>query len=193
MVKQRWSNRKIDEVFQRLGSAYELPPERSAALEARVRREVIARYGGFVVQLRPAVHTEAPTGRGMLVFFRPALAFAAIAAIAVGVAVAVQRSGWWSRQAPVLLDAPRVASPTEIIASAGSIVPGSGVAVSVFGVPQDLPSAAPSVQPAPRRIQRAGGRRLNPAAGVFSSWGESVFSEDEILQSDWEGKNVFQS
>ncbi|MBI4449962.1 hypothetical protein HY634_02805 [Candidatus Uhrbacteria bacterium] len=170
-----------------------LTEEQHAAIAARVRREVIARYGGFVVQLRPTVHTEAPDGRGMLVFFRPALAFAAIAAIAVGVTVAVQRSGWWSQQAPVLLDAPRLTSPTEIIASAGPIVPGSGVAVSVFGAPQDLPSAAPSAQPTPKRIQRAGGRRLNPAAGVFSSWGESVFSEDEILQSGREGKNVFQS
>lgn len=152
MVSRKWTNREINEALRRLGTCYELPPERSAALEARIRREVIARYGRFDVPLQSAVSNrqlaieeESTAPRtGMLVLLpalrsfvsgvgRPAFALAGVAAVAVGAVIAFQRSGWGSFRAQGIRQ-PVVAPQAEMVAVAAPIVPGSGVAVSVFGV-----------------------------------------------------------
>ncbi len=184
-----------------------LTEEQHAAIGARIRREVIARYGRFDVPLQAASpKLQAPSfERGTLSLplalrsfsVGRAFAFAAIAVVAVGVTVAVQRSGWGLRRSPVA-ESPRVAPPSEIVASAAPIVPGSGGAVSVFTIVENqelrMKNQGPTTgaqPPAVRRVRR--GRPLNPAAGVFSQWADGVFSEEEMLQSGREGKNVFSS
>lgn len=169
-----------------------LTEEQHASIEARVRRDVIARYGSFTMPARPVVHTPELVRGGMLIFLRgmvrPALAFAALGVLIVGVAAVMRQLD--GGVLPPLTFAP-VASSEAVVASA-PITPGSGVALSVFGV------AAPSVQPqAPSRKPAASRsvrpKPLTPAEGVFTQWGTSVFSEEGRLQSDWEGKSVFNS
>ena len=207
MENRKWTNQRIDAALQRLAACYELPPDRSAALEARIRREVIARYGRFDVPMSDSRQPTAPTlgpeqadsrqavvgggypqsafrWSGMLNILRPALAFAVLGVLIVGGVVVMRRLGG-VRSTPSVEP---VGSSVSVVAIAAPVMPGSGVAVSVFAVPS---VTAPSVQPATRRIQRSGGRRLNPAQGVFSQWGESVFSEEERLQGGREGKSVF--
>lgn len=192
MVQRKWTNHEINDALQRLGAYYELPPERSAGLEARIRRDVIARFGSFSVPTRQPVHIEEATGRGILVLLRPAFALAGVAAVAVGAVFALQRSGWGPFRSQGLRQ-PVVAPPAEVVAVATPIVPGSGVAVSVFGQvsASSFQLPATSIHPvAPRRVRRAG-KPINPASGVFDQWGESVFSEEGLLQNEREGKNIF--
>lgn len=216
MVSRKWTNREINEALQRLGTCYELPPERSAALEARVRREVIALYGRFDISLMAHgwktdgaritdVHTREPVGRGILVLLpalrsfvsgvgRPAFALAGVAAVAVGAVIAFQRSGLGPFRTQEIRQ-PVVAPQAEMVAVAAPIVPGSGVAVSVFGLAPASslqPPAVSSHPSVPRRVRRAG-KPINPASGVFDQWGESVFTDEEYLRSERWGKNVFNS
>jgi len=189
MVNRKWTNREINEVLQRLGESYEFPPERSAALESRIRREVIARYGRFNVSMRPAVHISEPARGGMLVFLRPVLAFAVLGVLIVGGVVVMRSISGGVRS--VRSSEESAVSSVSVVAVADPVVAGSGTALSVFAVSPDAPFAVPGSQPTTGRMPRSGGRRLNPAQGVFSRWGESVFSEEGVLQNSREGKNVF--
>jgi hypothetical protein len=205
MVSRKWTNRDINDTLQRLGACYELPPERSAALEARIRRDVIARFGSFSMPLRTAdsrkqtadslAPSTAPRAGMLVLLRRPAFALAGVAAIAVGAVLAIQRNGWGPFKPPASShQLPAV--PAKVVAVAAPIVPGSGVAVSVFGLsPASSPQLpAASVNPVPTLRIRRTGRPINPASGVFDQWGGSVFSEEESLKSDREGgKNVFNS
>lgn len=204
MVNRKWTNREINEALQRLGASYELPPERSAALESRIRREVIARYGRFDVPLRGADSRQPiadsrqvggaryPQGAfrwsGMLNILRPAFVFAVLGVLIVGGVVAMRRLGG-TRSMPSVEP---VGSSVSVVAVAEPVLPGSGVGVSVFSADSRQPIAnSPSSSSTRANVRRSGARRLNPAAGVFSQWGESVFSEEELLRSERDGKNVY--
>lgn len=187
-------NRSLDHYLNLLKEYDPLNEEQHAAVDARVRRDVLARFGGFNVASRSPIHTEVPTERGILIMLRPAFALAGVAAVAVGAVLAFQRSGWGPFRAQGIRQ-PVVALPAEVVAVATPIVPGSGVAVSVFGQASGVsaqPSAAGERPTTVRRVRRAG-RPINPASGVFDQWGESVFSEEGLLQSEREGKSVFNS
>ncbi|MDO8621950.1 MAG: hypothetical protein Q7R80_01850 [bacterium] len=187
-----------------------LTEEQHVAFEARIRREVIARYGRFDVPMRATVHSSESARGGMLIFLRAlrsiggvgrsmlvpqsigglgrsALAFAVLGVLIVGGVVAMRRLGD-VRSNPSVEPA---GSSVSVVAVAEPVMPGSGVSVSVFGATSQQPQAASMVLPQTVRSSRPSGRRLNPAAGVFSQWGESVFSEEERLRSDRVGKNVF--
>lgn len=197
MVKRTWSNREINNVLHRLGASYELSPERSAALEARVRREIISRYGSFAMPTHAPVHTSEGARGGMLTVFlqtlrsfsggaRPALVFAVLGVLVVG-AVAVMRTigvgGGGVETLP----------PSAVVASTSPVEPGSGVAVSVFGVaaPATGATTSPSAPaPAVRRAYRPTAQPITPAEGVFTKWGGSVFSEEELLKVQREGKTI---
>jgi|GEM_PF-5731376 len=178
-----------------------LTEEQHTAIAARVRRDVIARYGGFAMSKQSVVHTPEVAVGGMLIFLRgmvrPALAFAAVGVLAIGAMAAM-----WRINRPLPARAPIAAPslpPSAVVASAAPVGPGSGIAVSVF--------AAGSVQTADGRQQTAGStttvhrqqrrsdaRPLTPAEGVFTQqWGTSMFSEEGLLQNEWKGKSVFQS
>lgn len=189
MTKRTWNNREINSVLQRLGKAYELPPERSAALEARIRRDIIARYGRFDVPMTAPIHTPEPARGGMLIFLRrmrPALAFAVIGVLVVGAAVVMRKMG----------TAIKPELPSAVVTSVAPVVPGSGAEVSVFTV--DAPAASATTSPAApapatRRAYRQPAHPLTPSEGVFTQWGSSVFSEEELLKNRRNGKNVFTS
>lgn len=207
-------NRSLDHYLNLLKEYDPLNEEQHAAIDARVRRDVLERFGGFNVPLTPAASFQLPATSAqestvqrtdMLVFlpalrnfvsgvWRPAFALAGVAAVAVGAVLALQRSGWGPFRAQGVRQ-PVVAPPAEVVAVAMPIVPGSGVAVSVFKLSpaSSFQPPAASIHPVtPRRVRRAG-RPINPASGVFDQWGESVFSEEGLLQNEREGKNVFNS
>lgn len=199
MVNRKWTNREINEALQRLGASYELPPERSAALEARIRREVIARYGRFAVPMhQPIADSRKPIEAGypqaafrwsgMLNVLRPAFVFAVLGVLIIGGVVVMRRFGG-ARSMPSVEP---VGSSVSVVAVAEPVLPGSGVAVSVFSADSRQPIAnSPSSSSTRANVRRSGARRLNPAAGVFSQWGESVFSEEEIMRNERDGKNVY--
>jgi len=202
MVQRKWNNHEINEALRRFGECYELPPERAAALESRVRREVIARYGGFAVLAQPVVHTPEVAVGGMLMFLRgmvrPALAFAAVGVLVVGAVAAMRRLDGGAPPPP---NTAPVVQPEAVVTSAPPITPGSGALVSVFTISgsqgQTVPAPSATMSPiAPVSVRRRAyrpARPLTPAEGVFTQWGTSVFSEEGRLQSDWEGKSVFRS
>lgn len=198
-------NRSLDHYLNLLKEYDPLSEEQHAAIDARVRRDVFAQFGGFhaieVSRLRSAPlettrFAEIPTAprTGMLVLLRPAFALAGVAAVAVGAVLAFQRSGWGPFRAQGIRE-PVIASPAEVVAAATPIVPGSGVAVSVFGQASGVstqPAATGERPTTVRRVRRVG-RPINPASSVFDQWGESVFSEEGLLQNERDGKNIFNS
>ncbi|MBI4450168.1 hypothetical protein HY634_03855 [Candidatus Uhrbacteria bacterium] len=127
----------------------------------------------------------------MIVFLRgmrPALAFAVLGVLIVGGVVAMRRL----RDVRSIPSVEPAGSSVSVVAVAEPVVPGSGVSVSVFGAPvESRESRVESTLKVIPAARRTSGRRLNPAAGVFSQWGESVFSEEERLRNERVGKNVF--
>lgn len=188
----------IDHHLELLRSYDPLSETDHAAIAAHVRRAVDARVGGFAsVQTRdtqsvvPAIHMGAMLRRGMLGLWRPAVALTSITVIvasAMTIAEIGQRDA--AREARAL---PRVAaSPT--VTAAAPVVPGSGNDLSVFGgtvavvVPEQGSTSVetPAVSVPMRRIvpsTRRNVRSVNPAPGVFTTWGTSVFSKEELLRA----------
>lgn len=199
----RIMNRSLNHYLNLLHDYDPLNEEQHAAIDARVRRDVLARFGGFNVPLTSATSYQLPAASaqestaqrtGMLVLLRPAFALAGVAAVAVGAVLALQRSGWGPFRVQGIRE-PVIAPPAEVVAVATPIVPGSGVAVSVFGQASGAstqPAAAGERPTTVRRVRRVG-RPINPASSVFDQWGESVFSEEGLLENEREGKNVFNS
>ncbi|MDO8598671.1 MAG: hypothetical protein Q7S02_01025 [bacterium] len=173
-----------------------LTEEQHAAIGARVRRDIIARYGRFAVPTRSAVHTPEAVRGGMLIYLhalrslggvgRPALAFAVIGVLIVGAVAVMRRIGGTAPSLP----------PSAVVMSTAPVEPGSGIAVSVFGVvaPATGATTSPSAPvPAARRVYRPA-RPLTPADGVFTQWNRAnVFSEEEALKVPRDGKTILSS
>lgn len=217
----QWTNRRIDQALRELRDASRTQPVFSAeweqVLETRVHREVDARFGvgawheriltdayGYsrITDKKMDVHTVPVSVFGMLeelrVFFtRPAFALATMVVVVAGVLAYRQSTD------STLANRPRDPQTSSAVAVAPAVPfgEGTGFAVSVFG---EALAVAPSggvvpIRTAPASAPRYGVRRstaipINPAAGVFTTWGTSVFSDDEALTRPWEGgKYVFSS
>lgn len=216
--RKRWTNREINKSLECLSASYEWSPEQSAALEARVRREIIARYGRFDVPLNAAVGSrqsvvgseESAEGRvGLSAFLRtmrvlngvgrPALAFASFAVFVVGAIFVMRKLDIELSRQPVT-GAPQNPAPS-VVLSAAPIAPGSGAAISVFAISnssevgiQKSEEAGKSLPVTVRRIRRSSVQPITPAEGVFTQqWGKSVFSEEVMLRNERAGKSVFKS
>lgn len=156
-----------------------------AVMEARVRREIIARYGSFAIPQRRAAPVEASVSAWRWLL-RPAMGVAGVGALIVGAFAAsrIARHEGAPADASVpggLLPITRVISPP--------LVPGSGSAVSVFTTPEApaVPRANTSTGGARRAVRQ--GAPLTPAAGVFTEWGKGVFT-DELSKAPLE-RGVF--
>lgn len=170
-----------------------LTKEEHARMEARVRREVIARFGSFVVPQRAPVHTVEAAPRGTLVLLRPAFAFAAVFAIVIGTFAVVGMP--WKRAAPAVSVPPSLPNtPVIAVASSRPIIQGSGIGVTVFAPSATVVPSTTSAAATPRRFgvtpKRPG--TLTPSEHVFGQpWGTSVFAEKELRRLEAERVSVF--
>ncbi|MFH1430150.1 MAG: hypothetical protein ABIG71_01335 [Candidatus Uhrbacteria bacterium] len=212
MAVRKWNNRDIDRVFSSMREHAQNEPviskEWEQALEARVRREVISRYGSFAMPLRTRmdVHTTPVAERGILInlrsamstfqfSLRPAMALASVAVVVVLGSVALL--GRLSKQDGTIVQGGEQQTSSAVAsAPPAPVTPGSGFAVSVFGgsvavipvIDTSGTTPAPNVYRASRQTTIS-----NPAGGVFNRWGYSVFSEEQLMQYPRDGKNVFSS
>ena len=93
--------RTVDHYLNRIRAYDPITEQQHAAITARVRRDVLARFGEFPVVRRDAVHTSEVADNGMLLFLRamrsfhgvgrPAFALAAMGVLVVGVVTVMQR------------------------------------------------------------------------------------------------------
>lgn len=189
---------QLHEALHALRSYDPMTAAQHEALDTRIRREITSRFGSFTVPERATVHTTGGEGRGMLVLLleqvlrgriwtglRPALVLASVAAFAVGATVAVVTNRPSDPVIPVRSPSVPAAPGVAVAPVIAELSPGSGSAVSVFAIAYAVPGA-----PAVRRNVRVGApsfrtipKPVTPAAGVFTTWGSGVFSEQEILRN----------
>lgn len=178
------------DVDRALASLRETPvfsAEWERALAERVRRDVMARYGSFIVPAPSAVHTTEQAPRGMLFLpLRLTGALGVAVVLAFGAFTAMRVGGDGDVRLPTIsTSAPVVENSAELVVS-----PGSGNALSVFST-VEAPAMPNRIQNHPAVTPRP--RAITPAPGVFTTWGSSVFTEEERVKNAWEGKNVFSS
>jgi hypothetical protein len=193
MVKHRTTT-TIDRA---LGAMRSMPAYDAAwedRLMTRVRRDVHARFGSFVVRTdtqdghapegdRAAVHTMPFALRGMLELMRPAAALAIVVVSVIGFAVFTMSQ---SSTTGTLADGVQTSSMMYV--ASPDISPGSGSNLSVFGgTVASIPVDPIVVQT--RSFTRPA--RINPASGVFSQWGTGVFSDQEVMHSRAGELNVY--
>ncbi|MBI4434136.1 hypothetical protein HY632_05165 [Candidatus Uhrbacteria bacterium] len=188
--------RNINNQLEMLRAHDPLTETDHAMIAAHVRRAVTSRVGGFVSashearDMVPAIHMGTMLRRGMLMLWRPAAAFASVVVIMVSVMTVAeigQRDA--AHDARVV---PQV-STSPIVTAGAPVTPGSGNGISVFGgtvavvIPEDAPPAEVPATIVPVRpplpATRRSVRAINPAPGVFTQWGTSVFSEEELLRT----------
>lgn len=179
----------LNHALKTIGSQPAFSREWEERLEARVRREIITRYGSFALPVRSGVQLSSSPAlnlssspafwlfslKGM--FLQPAMAFASIAAIAIGIGVFQLVSHGGSERAPTVSMSEPIARPAVV----AEILPGSGSALSVFILSQNTAEAQASTSVKSGKTWRKS-QPLNPAAGVFTNWGTNVFSKEELMR-----------
>ena len=124
-----------------------------------------------------------------MLIFRPAFVFAGVIAVVVGAAMfRFQMLGDRPPARP-----PTVSTSAPVVRGVvADLTPGSGSAMSVFSVATTdgaVPAVAPARSAAPRTFRRS--RPLTPAEGVFTTWGTSVFSDQELSRMRAQQMGVF--
>ena len=178
--------KNLDHYLKLLAADDPFTEEQYAALNARIRREIISRYGSFAIPVRHDVHTSPRLVRGMMDLLRPA-AFALAGAAAVFALFVSVRS---SRVLPITVPGAEVPAT---VGKATVATLGNGASFSVFGATNVAPvTVVPATAPIARPIIRRP-RPVTPAAGVFTTWGTGVFSPQEEMLRKAQGTNVFSS